>query len=102
MGAVLGPAWYEDVLACRGPCLDLVKDLSCQHGMAWHDVPKVPGSLSPTRHKSREGQAGLARLGSDAPMQVPLQHLDTTISVILYRPCLVFFLEVPEQTLTVN
>ena len=54
--------------------------------MAWHDVPKVPGSLSPTRHKSREGQAGLARLGSDAPMQV-------------YKTD---FLEVPEQTLTVN
>jgi hypothetical protein len=29
---VFGSARHEDVLACRGPCLDLIIDLSCQHG----------------------------------------------------------------------
>jgi hypothetical protein len=32
--AVLGPARYEDVPPCHGPCLGLVKNLSCHAGMA--------------------------------------------------------------------
>ena len=59
--AVLGPARHEDVPACHGPCLGLIKDLSCQQ--TGHDVPIVPKNLNPTRHEAREGRAGLARHG---------------------------------------
>ena len=39
---VLGLARHEDVPACHEPCLDLIIDLSCQHGTARHDVRTVP------------------------------------------------------------
>ena len=32
--AVLGPVRHEGVPACHGLCLDLIIDLSCQHGTA--------------------------------------------------------------------
>jgi hypothetical protein len=48
---VLGPARHEDVPPCHGPCLSLVKTLSCHR------------SLNMMQHKAREGRDVPARPG---------------------------------------
>ena len=58
--AVFGPARHEDVPACHGPCLDLIIDLSCQHGTARHDVRTVPRNLDPTGTRGPD-RAGMSR-----------------------------------------
>ena len=70
--AVLGPARHEDVPACHGPCLGLIKDLSCQQ--TGHDVPIVPKNLNPTQHEARDGRAGPARHGP-SPSSMVRVHL---------------------------
>jgi hypothetical protein len=56
---MFGPARHEDMPACRGLCLGLIKDLSCLHGI----MPTVPRNLDPTRHKTRKSRTRLARHG---------------------------------------
>ena len=69
---VLGPARHEDVPACHGSCLGLIKDLSCQQ--TGHNVPIVPKNLNPTQHEAREGRAGSARHGP-SPSSMVRVHL---------------------------